>query len=317
MTRSDQYLVKQLYFVDDESGPAPLSSTSRSEQMGSKEKMWVQDAHSGEEWLLKFARAGTGENWSEKIAAEVAALLDIPHPMVELGVLDGRPVSLTKNFLVSHQELVHGNELLFRTDPNYPFEKQTRSAEHTVTAVRDVLDLFRVEVSATWRDRGLSAFGLFVGYLLLDALLGNTDRHHENWGIIVTAEGRVRRSELAPSYDHASSLGRELKDERRAEMMTTADQRGNVQAYCSRAFSALYRAGETNKPLSCTGAFQHACELDQFAADYWLKTAGAVDPAALQDIVERTPNSTMSDQAKEFATAMMKNRLQSLLDLKR
>jgi hypothetical protein len=50
---------------------------------------------------------------------------------------------------------------------------------------------------------------LFPGYLMLDALIGNTDRHHENWGARVLAglgNGR-RMAVLAPTYDHASSEG--------------------------------------------------------------------------------------------------------------
>ena len=47
---------------------------------------------------------------------------------------------------------------------------------------------------------------------MLDALIGNTDRHHENWGILVRRGRGVLLGEVAPSFDHASSLGRELRD---------------------------------------------------------------------------------------------------------
>jgi serine/threonine protein kinase HipA of HipAB toxin-antitoxin module len=49
-----------------------------------------------------------------------------------------------------------------------------------------------------------SAFAQFTGYLVLDALIGHTDRHEENWGVI---EGITGAKRLAPSFDHASSLG--------------------------------------------------------------------------------------------------------------
>ena len=49
-------------------------------------------------------------------------------------------------------------------------------------------------------------------YLLLDAVIGNVDRHHENWGILgKDVDGSVK-GRLAPTFDHASSLGRELLD---------------------------------------------------------------------------------------------------------
>lgn len=43
---------------------------------------------------------------------------------------------------------------------------------------------------------------------MLDALVANLDRHHENWGIVVDPSGLLP-TELAPTFDHASSLGDE------------------------------------------------------------------------------------------------------------
>lgn len=48
---------------------------------------------------------------------------------------------------------------------------------------------------------------------MLDAVIGNTDRHHENWGILRKRVGDRWQGMVAPTFDHASSLGRELRDE--------------------------------------------------------------------------------------------------------
>ena len=52
-------------------------------------------------------------------------------------------------------------------------------------------------------------------YFLLDGLIGNTDRHHDNW--MLKYESRTGSAEItvAPSFDHGSSLGRELSDKSR------------------------------------------------------------------------------------------------------
>ena len=60
------------------------------EQMGSKPKFWFRRPDDGQQWLFKFSREGTGEDWAEKIAAEIAGMLDISAPGVELAVFDGR-----------------------------------------------------------------------------------------------------------------------------------------------------------------------------------------------------------------------------------
>lgn len=41
---------------------------------------------------------------------------------------------------------------------------------------------------------------------LFDALIGNTDRHQENWGVVFEAEGASR---LSPLFDNGTSLGHE------------------------------------------------------------------------------------------------------------
>src|SRR2546429_9483893 len=70
----------------------------RSEPMGTKEKDWRINPEDGRRWLLKLARLSdrkavlyAGEDWAEKLAAEIAEQLGIPHARVELAILNGRP----------------------------------------------------------------------------------------------------------------------------------------------------------------------------------------------------------------------------------
>lgn len=57
-----------------------------------------------------------------------------------------------------------------------------------------------------------TAYDQFCGYLILDALVANRDRHEENWAVLRDLGGQVT---LAPSYDHGNSLGFNLEDRRR------------------------------------------------------------------------------------------------------
>ncbi len=60
------------------------------EQLGTKEKFWLRiDGH---RYLFKIGRPGTGENWSEKIAAKLAELLGLPHAHYDLSVWRGDKV---------------------------------------------------------------------------------------------------------------------------------------------------------------------------------------------------------------------------------
>ncbi|WP_437782569.1 hypothetical protein [Sorangium sp. So ce1097] len=54
----------------------------------------------------------------------------------------------------------------------------------------------------------VTAADWFRGYLMLDALVGNTDRHHENRAVLVRTGQAERHAALAPSHDHASNPSR-------------------------------------------------------------------------------------------------------------
>ena len=81
---------------------------------------------------------------------------------------------------------------------------------YTLDAVNQVLD--GMNGPPGWHQ--LTASQVFAGYLVLDALVANTDRHPKNWAVL------ERRSDgalsIAPTFDHGSALGSGLTDEKRA-----------------------------------------------------------------------------------------------------
>lgn len=54
------------------------------EHLGSKPKFWYRRSSKEPEWLFKYPQANTGQHWAEKIAGEIANLLNIAHGRVEL-----------------------------------------------------------------------------------------------------------------------------------------------------------------------------------------------------------------------------------------
>ena len=80
------------------------------EQLGSKSKFWF--AHDDQLWLFKQAREQTGEDWAEKVAAEVASSVHVSAARVELAEYLGRRGSASRSFVAVDESLVHGNEIL-------------------------------------------------------------------------------------------------------------------------------------------------------------------------------------------------------------
>lgn len=50
------------------------------EPLGTKDKFWYE----GGRFLFKRVRQGTGEDWSEKVSAELAYRLELPHAEYDL-----------------------------------------------------------------------------------------------------------------------------------------------------------------------------------------------------------------------------------------
>lgn len=271
------------------------SAEREHEQMGSKAKFWfrVDD----EKWLFKHRRDGTGEDWSEKIAAEVAALLGLPHARVELAEYKGGRGSICLDFAGS-SDLIHGNELLWQMDASYPVEQFRRVTAHTVENVLCVLSNQNLEPPAGTAQRlGMTAAQVFVGYLAVDALIGNSDRHHENWGWLRSGD----QVALAPTYDHASSLGRELRDEKRRNFLAGK----SVAAYARKARSALYARSSDNRPLSTHAAFWEASARVEGARTAWVARVAGLSPHALQQIIQRVQSGRISPEGRQFARQLM------------
>jgi len=264
--------------------------------------------------LFKEGRPNTGENWAEKVACELCGLLDLPHAYYELAIWRGTKGVVTKSFVPPGGRLVFGNELLARFVKGYAADRVYRQTQHTVRAVIAVLRANTIRLPLGYGSNSTThAADLFVGYLLLDAWIGNTDRHHENWGLLVTPP---RRIELAPTFDHASSLGREETDERRMERLMTKDKRGSVDAYAARARSAFFHSPADRRPLSTLGAFRVAARFQRRAGAFWLARLASVEWPRVETIFNDMPSSEMSEVSKSFAQKLVTINRERLLALR-
>ena len=285
----------------------PDDAPASAEAMGTKSKFWFSR---GEEmWLFKATRPGSGEHWAEVLAAGAAEILGLPHARYELarwrdkGNVENAGV-VTQRFTPKGFDLVHGNELLAERDPNYPAAgaRYVRTQEHTIDAVRNAIGA-DVGLPLDWKAPNdiKTPADVFGGYLLLDAWIGNTDRHHENWGIVVNlAEGHRY---LAPTFDHASSLGAHHEDTTRARRLESRDPAFRVEGYVEKGRSALYaKAGEA-QPLTPLDAFRAWSE--HAHCDSWLQRLDDVEDEQIAELIERVPDSEMSGPARAFAQAIL------------
>jgi HipA-like C-terminal domain len=287
-----------------------LDAEDRTEEaMGTKEKFWFDHSELGT-CLFKRSRDNTGEDWAEKIAAELCEALGLPHAKQELAIYQGVKGTISPKMLLTGQDLIHGNDVLAGVVSSYPRMKMYNVSQHTLGTVLQAIISLEVQLPLDWKPPPLidRAVDTFVGYLLLDAWIGNGDRHHENWGLISSSERTIH---LAPTYDHASSLGRELSDEKRLERI----QNKSIGAYLKKNYSAFYAQASDRKSLTTLAAFQSAAEIHPQAAKAWRIQLSAISSDWIEQLLCRVPENRMSSPAKEFAAQVLafnKDRLLAL-----
>ncbi len=276
------------------------------EEMGSKRKGWVQVADDPERWLFKYARLSnglvTGEHWAEKVGAELAEVLQIPHARVELATLDGAPGCISRRFpqlAKSGAELIHGNDLLAGAVLGYDRAKQFRQSDHTVENILAAISriIVRPEELAT-------AFRQMAGYLLLDALILNTDRHHENWAVIrvMHHDGRISH-EVAPTFDHASALGRNEPPEKLALWLTEPQR---PAWYADRGEGGIFLISEDQRGANPLKLLELVAQRWPAYFTAWLKILENVGEYAILTTVDRIPSEVIMPAQREFAKALLR-----------
>lgn len=281
------------------------------EPMGEPGKRWLEEPLTRAKWLFKPVRTQNdsrgafpqGDDWAEKIAADLAASIGLPAARVELA-RRGRVVGAISCDIADGCRLSLGNEIMATLDPDYPAGKVGTVGEYTLDRIFDVLVATQVLPAPVSGVLEQSARSLFAGYLLLDAWVANQDRHHGNWGILEDlVEGSPPR--LAPSFDHGSSLGFQLHDSAKSALL----DRGDVFEWAKRGLCRPM-AGKPNLVLLARMALKQAGS----AASYWLHQLASVTSAVETSIVDAIPGGRMSQPSRSLAKAVLETNRRRLLD---
>jgi len=266
------------------------------EYLGTKPKQWLRSP-TGELWLWKEStihhdlRRGSfrkGDDWSEVAACRVGQRLGLPVAAVGLATRGDRFGIVSRRVFEGETEtLVHGNELLDEIGVNSA-DPHDRTG-YTVAAVARALDGAQPPVRS---DDLPTAFDWFAGYLLLDALIGNTDRHQDNWATIRGPGGQ----RLSPSFDHASCLGFQISDEERLERLVGGGNR-TVPRYAAGA-----RTKFEGRPSPLDAALMALVLAGEKARRHW--TEALTRSPGLEELVNELPEDRMSANAKRFAVAL-------------
>lgn len=188
----------------------------------------------GSRYLLKRSQLRYPEQfWGEIVAYRVGALLgfDTPPTFAAYDRRNGVIGALVQWFYDdSSEHFIPGGDLLQVINP--AFDRRLGEAHN----LEDNARLMRALTRSRESMKGLDWQGWWLNALAFDALIGNTDRHQENWGFIYSPN--FDRFRFAPLFDNGTSLGQDRFPE---QVATWSDERleqyinkGRSHVRCSR-----------------------------------------------------------------------------------
>ena len=284
------------------------------ENQGQHSHEWLRHSSWDRTWLFKPARPARYRSMSEdvveKLGSELARLVGVPAARVELANRHGTPGALVEDARLPDWDLQLGQVLMPEVVPDYePNDPEHRG--YNVRTIRRALERFAAPPESTL-PTGFGAFDAFAGYLLFDALIAHGDRHDRNWAVLVPPPGASDTEALCASFDHAASLGFQLTEEKRAQLLH--GDTGTVAGWASggRARRFEHRAGRTCQTLvDLAGSAVTLCEAG--TREYWRERILSVVPDAVRDLVAGAPE--ISETTRLFTIELVMINRGRLLDV--
>ena len=154
----------------------------------------------GRRCLIKGSTGTTRqEPFNEVIASRLMGALGIPHVDYSIIWIDGRPYSVCEDFIDRDTELVSAHRVM-----------ASQKKRNDLSAYRHYVDCCS--------GLGIDIVPFLDRMLVLDYIMGNTDRHTNNFGLIRDAD-TLEWMGPAPIFDSGTSLGCDLRTE---EIVTQA-----------------------------------------------------------------------------------------------
>jgi hypothetical protein len=303
----DQFLV-----VDVSSWDVIADETS-----GAEEKYWLREPDREQKWLFKAVRVRGdhvhGEDWAEKAVAHLAGLLGVPCARIELADMRRSRGLISADLCPRFYELQHG-QILLEDRGAEGYEHRTGGRSHPGRSLENIRaalsDMDALPPDGYDLPFDGSAFDVFAGFLVLDAWVANTDRHDNNWAVLrpeKSSDGAPMR--LCGSYDHASSLGFNVRDDQCRRLLENGESA--IKTWCGRGYAHRFDLGpgrHTLVDLAVKGLFLASGA----AREYWPRRLREVAEHEMRRVLDRIPG--MSDPARRFATSVLDVNRRRVLD---
>lgn len=259
---------------------------------GSRVKKMAIDSKDSKKAFFKYEGNGylVSEACSEKMSYEIAKVLGYDCAKIELATDNEGTLGVLNYLFIDGGSLEHFDAVSYLN-----IHDADRPMYYTISNIKKVLD-----------GLDLNLFDEFIKVMVFDALVGEQDRHEENWGI-----ERIGNSyRFSPLYDNGCNLLRNFKDEKYA--LDYYSGKKDFDAYINKCKSLIYR--EDHK-----GQYKHF-ELIKYLNDNYhdlvqkeISNLKKLTDDKIKEIVNKIPNELLTSKHKEYIIIYLKKRRDILL----
>lgn len=296
---------------------------------GTREKCWLISPTDNSYYFFKVSikkdvKDYPTEFWMEIIASKVGQSLNLNVLDYNIAKRD-KSIGCISKHMVDNDKYALTELMLFLMgyEPAYNPEEDK--------------DLYSIEfIFETLKYFGLEQYmSDFIDVVVFDCIIGNQDRHQENWGFITPVEAKAKilshdntqvkdswkDSKVAPIYDSGSSLGRERTEETIINMLCDPMQ---FEAYINRYKPEVRIRKGSKVPYDVfLNELLNSEQYGKMTKQSIQQLTDAFDIDKIRDIVmhidDTLPNNCkdkgLSDKRKHFIIKLMNDRVEKLKKL--
>jgi hypothetical protein len=168
----------------------------------------------GHQYLFKLSsKRYPAQYWAEIVAYRMGCLIEVPVPPAFVAFRGKYCGTLIEWFYKSPPawtgRYAPAGDFFHKLIEGFDRKKGSQhNLHHAIVLCRSLERIKFFSLTTDWKS-------WFVKMLLFDALIGNTDRHQDNWGFLFeTAKEGLINISLSPYFDNGTSLGHEIMEDK-------------------------------------------------------------------------------------------------------
>lgn len=234
---------------------------------GTRDKMIVENPadHSAYYFKTSLKREKKDykhEFWSEIIASEIGKLLGFDMLTYDIAYNNGQIGCLSKSMVTMGKDTLNeGIKYLTGYDTTYDPENRESKKQYTFQLICDALKFYRLE----------HYIEKIIEIIILDSLIGNSDRHQENWGIITEYNEVIKILEQAASKGKIKTLFSIMGIASKTKPEITSQMIKEISLKMPGRFSQIYDSG------SCLGREIDDAKMKKMIIDELMMNAYAIN----------------------------------------